>query len=146
MFSILSQMYLPCQQSPYTGQLHYQMALLLVHLLTLCFSLGKFLCGYSSQKPPGEDIPLKPWLYQPRGQMALDFCQQGQHDCYHGHHGLYESLNWFWIDMLKTDGSPSQVTGELIDKWASGWSWEENGQVEHSLTSCPGAGFGGADW
>lgn len=109
-----------CQQSPYTGQLHYQMALLLVHLLTLCLSLGKFLCGYSSQKPPGEDIPQKPCLYQPGGQMALGFCQQGRHHGHHGHHGLYESLNWLWTDMLKTDGSPSQVTGGLIDQWASG--------------------------
>ncbi|OWK04509.1 CYP4A11 [Cervus elaphus hippelaphus] len=64
------------------------------------------------KKPPGEDIPPKPCLYQPGGQMALGFCQQGRHHGHHGHHGLYESLNWLWTDMLKTDGSPSQVTGK----------------------------------
>ena len=62
-----------------------------------------------------EALPIPAW--RPDG---TGFCQQGQHDCHHGHHGLYESLNWFWIDMLKTDGSPSQVTGGLIDQWASG--------------------------
>ncbi|TKC35503.1 hypothetical protein EI555_020336 [Monodon monoceros] len=34
----------------------------------------------------------------------------GQHHCHHGHHDLCESLNWLWTDVLKKDGSPSQVT------------------------------------
>lgn len=59
------------------------------------------------------------WL-QPGGQMALAFCLQGQHHCHHGHHDLYESFNWLWTDVLKKDGSPSQVTGGLTDQWASG--------------------------